>query len=81
MPRGRDCKGRKSRGSEKITEWVLETFYLLINKKYNERIPLVITSNFKLMNLATQLNDRIVSRIVEMCDVVELTGEDRRLIK
>lgn len=68
-------------GAEKVTDWVLETFYLIINKRYNERLPFVFTSNLTIKELSNTLGDRIASRITEMCDVIELTGVDRRLIK
>lgn len=66
-------------GSEKITEWVAETFYLILNKRYNDILPTVITSNLPIAQLADRIGDRTVSRIVEMCDVVELVGTDRRI--
>lgn len=66
-------------GSEKLTEWVAERFYLLVNKKYNQLIPVIFTSNFNIQQLADRIGERVASRIVEMCHIVELTGEDRRL--
>lgn len=66
-------------GTEKITDWVAETFYLIINRRYNEKLPTIITSNLPIATLADRIGDRTVSRIVEMCDVVELIGEDRRI--
>jgi len=68
-------------GAEKVTDWVLETFYLIINRRYNNKMPIVFTSNYTIKELDGQIGDRIASRIVEMCHVVELTGEDRRLMK
>lgn len=66
-------------GSEKMSEWVEEVFYLLINKKYEEMIPIIYTSNCSLDELSDRLSDRIISRIIGSCDVIELKGEDRRL--
>ena len=66
-------------GSEKLSDWVLETFYLIINKRYNEMRPTIFTSNFRLPELEKRIGDRIVSRIVEMCDRFEIKGQDRRL--
>lgn len=66
-------------GSEKMSEWVEETFYLLINKKYEEMIPIIFTSNYSLDELSNRLSDRIISRIIGSCEIVELTGKDRRL--
>lgn len=66
-------------GSEKPTEWVLEKFYLVVNKRYNDMRPIIFTSNLSIPQLAERLGDRIASRLVEMCDIIKLEGEDRRL--
>lgn len=67
-------------GSEKQSEWVQETFYLLINKLYENESPnLIITSNKSINEIAESLGDRIASRLVEMCQIVKLEGKDRRL--
>lgn len=66
-------------GSEKLTDWVLERFYLIINRKYNDMLPVIFTSNYSIEDLAARVGDRIASRIVEMCDIIKIDGEDRRL--
>jgi DNA replication protein DnaC len=66
-------------GSEKMTEWVEETLYLILNHRYNEVLPTIITSNLTIEQLADRVGDRIASRVVGMCDVVKLEGPDRRL--
>lgn len=66
-------------GAEKVTDWVGEKLYMMINKRYNEELPMIITSNLPIASLSERIGDRTVSRIVEMCDVVELKGEDRRI--
>lgn len=67
-------------GAEKQSEWVQETFYLLINKLYeNESPSLIITSNKSLQEIAESLGDRVASRIAEMCEVIKLEGKDRRI--
>lgn len=68
-------------GAEKPSEWVSEQFYLLLNHRYNEILPTIFTSNLSLPQLEERLGDRTVSRIVGMCDVVKLGGEDRRMPK
>lgn len=68
-------------GVEKVTEFVEEFMYLFINKQYEKVFPVVITSNLPLSQLAEKIGDRVVSRIKEMCEIVELKGEDRRLKK
>lgn len=66
-------------GAEKPTEWVTQTLYLLINRRYGSEKRTIITSNLGLSELGNRLGDRIVSRVAGMCQVVELTGKDRRL--
>lgn len=68
-------------GAERLTDWTLEQFYLLINKRYENRLPILFSSNLSVQELAEQLGDRIVSRIIETCDIVNLEGADRRLAK
>lgn len=66
-------------GAEKLTDWVAETFYLIINRRYEEMLPTIFTSNLTLKEMAEKIGDRTVSRIAEMCDVVKIEGEDKRL--
>ena len=66
-------------GSERMSEWVAETFYLIINSRYNRMLPTIYTSNFGVADLAERIGDRTVSRIVGSSDVVELQGADRRI--
>lgn len=66
-------------GTEKGTEWSLETFYSIIDKKYEDLIPIIITGNLSLDQLGEKMGDRIASRIAQMCDVFEMGGEDKRL--
>lgn len=66
-------------GVEKATDFVLESFYLIINEKYNQMRPMVFTSNMSLGQIAMNLNDRIASRIAEMCEIVKMKGKDQRL--
>jgi len=66
-------------GAEKLTDWVAETFYMIVNKRYENMTPMIFTSNYNLDELSQRIGDRIPSRIVEMCKVVNLDGEDRRL--
>lgn len=66
-------------GTEKPTDWALQTLYLLIDRRYREMLKTNISSNLSLDELADRLDDRISSRIAGMCRVVHLKGKDRRL--
>lgn len=65
-------------GAQKMTEFVEDTFYLIINKRYNDMRPIIFTSNFSIEELAVKFNDRITSRIAGLCDVIKINGEDKR---
>ena len=68
-------------GAEKISDWATERLYLIINKKYEDMIPTIFTSNCDLEILSARMGDRVTSRIVGMTKVIGLDGQDRRLIK
>jgi len=65
-------------GAEKASEWVAETLYILIDDRYGNMKPTVFTSNYSPSELAERLGDRIVSRIMEMCRVIEIKTSDKR---
>lgn len=68
-------------GAEKVTEWVEEVMYLTINTRYERNVPMIITSNLPLSGIAEKVGERVASRIKEMCHIVKLEGQDRRLAK
>lgn len=68
-------------GSEKPTEWVQETLFVLIDRRYTHYRPTIITSNLSLDELKDRLGYRIASRIAEMSEVVELRASDYRIRK
>jgi len=65
-------------GAEKTSAWVLEQLYALINARYEAERAVVITTNLKRDELAEQINERTVSRLEEMCEVLPLFGADAR---
>lgn len=65
-------------GAENRTEWVLEQLYALINERYETQRSLIVTTNKNEAELDEQIGGRVVSRLVEMCEVVPVFDEDRR---
>lgn len=65
-------------GAEKQTEWSQEILYTIVNKCYEDEKALFIATNLSLEEFREKYGDRIFSRINEMCDLLEITGEDRR---
>lgn len=65
-------------GSETTTQWVVEQFFYIINQRYNECLPIHITTNLGVKELETRYGVRLVSRLIEMCDFIKLNGKDYR---
>ena len=66
-------------GAEKMTAFVQQITYYIINYREQEMLHILITSNFSLQQIDEQIDTRISSRIGGMCKIIKLTGEDRRL--
>lgn len=71
-------------GMEKRTEWSIEQLEALLNARYETGKPTIITSNYRVGELRDMWGKvpggRLASRICGMCERIEVTGEDRRLI-
>jgi len=65
-------------GAEKTSPWVLEQLYAIVNARYEDQRSIVITTNLERDALAEQINERTVSRLEEMCEVLPLYGPDAR---
>ncbi len=65
-------------GAEKTTPWVLEQLYAIVNARYEDERSIIITTNLERDELAQQINERTVSRLEEMCEVLPLWGADAR---
>lgn len=74
-------------GKEKPTEWVLEKLFLIVNNRYNNYLPIIITTNYNRNQLRERLCvnknysivDSIISRLYEMCGGIEIKDEDHRM--
>lgn len=80
-------------GTERPTSWAVEQIYSIINQRYNAGKPVIVTSNYRLKEIGERMNhpkdddgkfpsvtgDRIISRLAQMCNRVEIKGKDRRI--
>lgn len=73
-------------GKEQQTSWTASRLYSIVNARYGSMLPTVITSNFRISELATRMSQvdgstaqAIASRLMGMCEVIESTGTDRRV--
>ena len=72
-------------GASKVSPWVYDNIYFIINRRYNNQKITCFASNFmdKSENngresLKTRVGERIRSRLFEMATVIEMKGSDYR---
>jgi len=65
-------------GVGKISEFVRQMIYYLINEREMSMLQMVITSNYDLNEIANMFDERISSRIKGCCEVLNMEGKDRR---
>lgn len=68
-------------GTERDTAYMNEIVYTVINSRAKAGLPIIVTTNLtaeELKSPANLTNQRIFSRLLEMCIPVEVAGDDRR---
>jgi len=65
-------------GKQKMSEWVGEQFYLLLNTLCAQGKQVIITTNLAPSRLFQCLDPALVSRLSNLCHPVTLKGADRR---
>ena len=66
-------------GAEKAGDWTREQLFIIINARYEQQLPTIITTNCGTGDMIQRLQQRIVSRLVEMTTSVTITASDYRL--
>lgn len=65
-------------GAERLTAWGADRLYEVLNARYNDQLPTIVTTNLDLSRIAARWNqqlgdesgDRLVNRLIECCAVV-----------
>jgi DNA replication protein DnaC len=68
-------------GSERATDWAIETLFKIINFRYEHCSVTIFTSNLNPDELHNNLGERTVSRIIGMCNCCCVGGSDYRIIQ
>ncbi len=76
-------------GKEKPSEWGLEKLFTIINSRYENNLPAIITTNYNQNSLVERLSlngeietaKSIISRLYEMCYLVKIDDIDHRIKK
>jgi len=72
-------------GAYHLTEWVKDTFADIITRRFNNRLPIILTTNYpdkatkkQRETLEERIGYRLRSRLYEMCRLVKISGDDNR---
>jgi DNA replication protein DnaC len=65
-------------GVEKVSDWSLQVWYMIIDERYSMMKPTLYTSNLSIGNIADTLGARIASRLSSGI-VLTIEGDDYRL--
>lgn len=65
-------------GTEQLTEWSISRIYNIIDSRYRNGLPLIITTNVTLQELEEKYGKRTYDRILEMCIPVLNEGKSIR---
>lgn len=71
-------------GAENSTDWAKEKIYEIIDSRYRDKKPIIITTNLSLEQLKEKMAGddgvyRTYDRIIEICTPVEAKGKARRI--
>jgi len=66
-------------GLERSTEWAAEQIASVLDERWMNEAPTIVTSNLEPEDLAVKVGERVASRLFGSAVVVALTGDDRRL--
>lgn len=67
-------------GTEKATEFASSTLYQIIDRRYREEKPIILSTNYSVKNLKNRfpiMGERIFQRLLEMNKYLELAGNVR----
>ena len=68
-------------GTEKRTDNALETFYLIIDRRYRNQKTTIITTNLSWAQIEHTYDKRLASRLAEVTKVLQIDGKDYRFRK
>lgn len=74
-------------GKEKPSEWGLEKLFTIINSRYENNLPAIITTNYNQNTLIERISlngevetvKSIISRLYEMCYLAQINDVDYRI--
>lgn len=75
-------------GKERVSEWMLEKLFSIVNTRYENNLPIVVTTNYNVETLIEKLSsgknrdigESIVSRLHEICRGMHINAPDHRRV-
>ncbi|OSB05139.1 ATP-binding protein, partial [Clostridium botulinum] len=68
-------------GTEQDTDWAKSKIYNILDSRYRNGLPLIVTTNLPLRELENRYEKRTYDRILEMCTPVFNDGKSIRVEK
>lgn len=65
-------------GAERPTDWTAERMYALVNRRWLDAKPIIVTSNLPVDELQAAVGPRLYSRLAHNALAIRLAGDDRR---
>lgn len=65
-------------GVEQSTDWSVTKIYNIIDSRYRNKLPLIVTTNFSIDELKEMYAERTVDRLLEMCTPIQNNGSSIR---
>lgn len=65
-------------GKEKKTEWVDEKLYEILDNRYRDCKPVIITTNLSATDLSRYVDQAVMSRLIGSCEFILMNGKDHR---
>ena len=68
-------------GTEQNTDWSQTKIYNILDSRYRNGLPLIVTTNFPLEELKEKYHQRTYDRLIEMCTPIKNDGKSIRVEK
>lgn len=65
-------------GAEKPSDWTAERLYGIVNRRWLNELPTIVTTNVPSAELESVVDPRLFSRLVHNAEAVRIGGADRR---
>ena len=66
-------------GMEVVKDWAFQIFLNIVTHRYNEDLPLFISSNLNERELLDRYGTAVLSRLAQMCEIIKLDAPNFRM--